>query len=330
MFKGKFRDILVTLATTGLLAVISGCTSTATKPVESTSQSLKLEYPRYAAGVTADPQAIYVFGGSNEYGLRDDIEVIDLATNNSQVLKGHILPRRYFSAVADSGNQIFLIGGVSRTGIRSQYENRVEIFNTDTRIVSQAAPLPYPTRINTAVRVDDKIYVMGGSHRDWETKTIKRTSLMSVYDITADSWSLAPPMPTGKATSAVVYEGKIYVVGGYTGDQKLDVFEQFDPDTNTWTSLPTLPMALSAHTTTVWRNYLLSFGDYDALDVVWAYNFITKQWRQIELPIMGVRHSKAVTTGDNVYLVGGTQASKGAVKDAIQVFTAKQLTDALK
>lgn len=329
MFKGKCREIFITLMTTGLLAVTGGCSSTATTSMESSSQVLKLEYPRYGAGVTADTQTIYVFGGSNEYGLRDDIEIVDLATNNSQVLKGHILPRRYFSAVADGNNHIFLIGGISRTGIQSKFENRVEIFNTETRTISKAAPLPYPTRINTAVRVDDKIYVMGGSHRDWETKEMKRTSLMSVYDITADTWSLAPPMPTGKATSAVVYEGKIYVAGGYTGDEKLDVFEQFDPNTNTWTSLPALPMALSAHTTTLWRNYLLSFGDYDALDVVWAYNFITKQWRQIELPVMGVRHSKAVTVKDNVYLVGGTQGSKGPVKDTVQVFTAKQLTDAL-
>nr|WP_252735784.1 kelch repeat-containing protein [Aestuariibacter sp. A3R04] len=298
--------------------------------MDSSSQVLKLEYPRYAAGVTADTQAIYAFGGSNENGLRDDIEIIDLATNNSQVLKGHILPRRYFSAVADGNNRIFLIGGVSRSGIRAKYENRVEIFNTETRVVSEAAPLPYPTRINTAVRLGDKIYVMGGSHWDWQTKALKRTNLMSVYDINADTWSFAPPMPTGKATSAVTYEGKIYVAGGYTGEEKLDVFEQFDPVTNSWTSLPAMPMKLSAHTTTVWRNYLLSFGDFDAQDIVWAYNFTTKQWREIELPVMGVRHSKAVSIGDTVYLVGGTQGTKGPVKDTIQVFTAKQLADALK
>ncbi|MEC7692573.1 MAG: kelch repeat-containing protein [Pseudomonadota bacterium] len=289
----------------------------------------KLESPRLGAGAATDQKTIFVFGGSNQKGLLNDVEILDPATKNVQVLKNHIIPRRYFSSVYDDNNHVYLIGGISASKQRANYESTVEVFNNVTRKVTKAATLPYPTRTNTAVYLDGKIYVLGGSHHDWQTRKLKPTALMAVYDISKDEWSLGAPMPTAKSTSAVTWQNKIYVVGGYTGEEQLDVFEQYDPATKKWKSLPPLPEPVSAHTTTVWRDYLIVFGDYNNLDAVWTYDFKAGTWHQSDLSMTGVRHAKAVTYNDAVYLIGGNQDSPGPVLDTIQIFDAKQLRQAV-
>ena len=327
MLKGTTR-LLTSLAATALLAA---CSSTPdVSKFQDQSNSFRLETARLGADSATDQQRIFVFGGSNSKdGLLDDVEIIDPSTKNVQVLKDHIIPRRYFSAVYDGDKQIYLVGGVSKEGLKTRYASSVEIFNTETRKVIEAAPLPYPTRMNTAVFLDGKIYVLGGSHLDWQTRKLRATAIMAIYDTKTNVWSLGPPMPTDKTTSAVTYNGKIYVVGGFTEGDQLDVFEQFDPATGKWKSLPPLPVKMSAHTTTVWRDYLIVFGDYNNLDAVWTYDFKAQQWHQSDLEITGVRHSSAVTFNDSVYLIGGNQDSPGPVLDAIQVFDAKQLRKAV-
>lgn len=320
--------LLTSLAGAALLAA---CSSTPdVSKFKEQSNSFRLESARLGADSATDQQRIFVFGGSNsKSGLLNDIEIIDPSTKNVQVLKDHIIPRRYFSAVYDGDKQIYLLGGVSRSGLKNRFESNVEVFNTETRKISEAAPLPYPTRMNTAVFLDGKIYVLGGSHLDWQTRKPRSTAIMAIYDTKTNVWSLGPPMPTVKATSAVTYNGSVYVVGGFNEGEQLNVFEQFDPTTNEWTSLPPLPVKISAHTTTVWRDYLIVFGDYNNLDAVWTYDFKAQQWHKSDLKITGVRHSSAVTFNDSVYLIGGNQSSPGPVLDAIQVFDAKLLRKAV-
>ena len=318
------------------VVVLSACTSshsshTAPSPASDfdTDLPFSLETPRFGAGIANDGDAIYVFGGSGDEEWLGDVEIIDPATENVQVMHDHILPRRYFSAVYDEAHHIYLIGGISHEDSDYSYETRVEIFDTRSRTISYAAELPYPTRINAAVYLDGKIYVIGGGHRDWETKQMKRSSAMAVYDIASDSWSLGPPMPSAKETTAVAFKGKIYVVGGYDGNSAVTSFEQFDPQTNTWTRLPALPHPLSAHSATVWDDKLFTFGHYTNLTATLVFDFASQQWREADLKLLASRHNQATTINDKIYVIGGLQPGV-KVLDAIQVFTRQELTDAAR
>ena len=311
------------------LVLIAACSSIPDISKFQKGNTFKLETPRLGAKSATDDKRIFVFGGSYKAGFLGDVEIIDPTTKNIQVLKNHIIPRRYFSAVYDGSENVYLIGGIAQDGKKVRYESKVEIFNTVTRKVVEAAPLPYPTRMNSAVYLNGKIYVLGGSHLDWDTRKHKTTAIMAIFDTQTGVWSLGPPMPTEKETATVTYDGKIYAIGGYASGESQDVFEQFDPATGKWQSMPPLPEKISAHSATVWRDYLIVFGNYDDLDAVWTYDFKAKQWHHSELEITGVRHSSAVTFNDSVYLIGGTQGTSGPVLDAIQVFDANQLRKAV-
>ncbi|QJR80881.1 kelch repeat-containing protein [Alteromonas pelagimontana] len=310
------------------LFVVTGCAAKKTKPYK--VNTFALESGRYGEGLANDGDNIYVFGGSGKGGLLGDVEIIDPENKNIQVLKNHVIPRRYFSAVYDDNHSIYLIGGISGTVEDAKYESRVEVFNTKTRKVTLAAPLPYPTRINSAVHLNGKIYVVGGSHRDWETRKMKRTSLMAVYDIATNQWSLAPPMPTEKATYAVTHDNKIYVVGGFNGEEALTAFERFDPATNEWETLEPLPLTLSAHSAAVWQNSLFTFGDYEDMGSTYVYNFESQKWKQVKLNFQPARHSKATTLNNTVYVIGGNVATQGSHLNYIQVFDSKALKKAAK
>src|SRR5437870_5219678 len=58
------------------------------------------------------------------------------------------------------------------------------------------------------------------------------------------SWTAAAPMPTERAeVGAAALDGRIYVVGAYSGAR--DANEAYDPQANTWQQLQPLPSPLN-------------------------------------------------------------------------------------
>ncbi len=56
-------------------------------------------------------------------------------------------------------------------------------------------------------------------------------------------WNQAAPMPVARSDSAVTaYSDQVYAIGGVNAQGVSGVFSSFDPQTNTWTSLPTKPL----------------------------------------------------------------------------------------
>ncbi|CAN5813100.1 hypothetical protein BH11MYX2_BH11MYX2_24670 [soil metagenome] len=118
-----------------------------------------------------------------------------------------------------------------------------------------AASMP-TARVNVgAASVGGKVYVIGGY-----TSNNGVTGAVEVYDPTDDSWGTAASMLTprygfGTATSP---DGVIYTIGSnYSSSPSSDgnsvIAESFNPSTNTWTSLPSLPDGRYM-TAAVWSN----------------------------------------------------------------------------
>lgn len=298
-------------------ALLTGCAST----TKVDSPQLTLKTPRYGHAVINDGNHIYVFSGSHNKKLLSDVEIIHPKTGVIKVLADKLIPRRYFSAVWDGQHSVYIIGGISVNNKRARYENRVEIFNTKTHEVTMAKPLPIPTRVNSAVYLDGKIFVFGGSHR--RVRQVVARSLVSVLDINKNQWQRAKDMPTAKETKAVVKDGLIYVVGGYDNAFAMNVFERFDPNINQWTTLEPLPFKVSAHSLTVSGNKLYLYGNYNDLTANYAYDFTTEQWQKLDNGYKASRHNAATTLNDKVYVIGGNTASKASALDYIQVFTAE-------
>lgn len=104
-------------------ALLTGCASTSADVDKSVSAKVTdsvqpwngptLDVARYGHAAAADNENIYVFGGANKDGFLSSIEIIDPKTNQATLLEDKIIPRRYFTAVWDGKQSIYLFGGIS-------------------------------------------------------------------------------------------------------------------------------------------------------------------------------------------------------------------------
>jgi N-acetylneuraminic acid mutarotase len=98
------------------------------------------------------------------------------------------------------------------------------------------------------VGTDGLIYTIGG---------LGGTNLVEVYNPATDSWSARTPMPTARYgfTAVLGNDGKIYTIGGQYGAVDSDgnsvVVEAYNPATDTWATLPSLPQGRSNPAATV-------------------------------------------------------------------------------
>jgi outer membrane protein assembly factor BamB len=295
--------------------LLAGCSS---KPnIE--SDALSLSTARFGHAAVNDGEKIYVLaGGGSKSGFLSDIEIIEPISGQTKVLHNKLIPRLYFSAVWDGKHSIYIIGGVSVKGNKLRLEKRVEVFNTVTHEVNFAQSLPAPTRNNGAVFLNGNLFVLGGTF--FSGRTLVASPVVAVLKTGQKKWVRAADMPTAKATKAVVKDGLIYVVGGYDGKSSLNTFERFDPISNKWESLPSMPVGISAHSLTLIKNKLFVFGNYNDLDSTYSYDFDTLKWEKIDIGYKASRHNATTTLGDITYVIGGTTASHGPFLNDIQTF----------
>ena len=85
-----------------------------------------------------------------------------------------------------------------------------------------------------------KVFVVG----DWSPESGEEFSQgrLSILDLQNDSWSIGPPLPSGREAGAVgvaFHEGLLYVAGGATnpsGSMQQRTLTSFDPVTEAWTN----------------------------------------------------------------------------------------------
>jgi len=96
--------------------------------------------------------------------------------------------------------------------------------------------------------VNGKIYVIGGRTGHGFILSATNTDVVEEYDPASDMWSLPKErMPTARSGGASGSDGRrIYVAGGEVTTTELvaafRAVEAYDPVTNSWTTLPSMPM----------------------------------------------------------------------------------------
>jgi N-acetylneuraminic acid mutarotase len=260
----------------------------------------KLKVERFGMPAVIVDDEIYVLGGGSAQGMLNDIERVDPKTGQVQSTPTKLARRVWHTAQAD-GPFVYILGGVKVNDSLDHLAPEVERYDTRTGKIAVMAPLPTPRRMVTSVSHDGKIYIIGGTD-----KTGKRTGVMEIYDINEDEWQPAPPMPTARECTAVEKDGVIYTVGGFDGKAALPTVEAYDIAKGTWKKLDDMPWVLSAHHMAVLGDELFSFGDYDRLDFVCAYNFVTQQWREVfATRLQPGRHTAVVGHEGTLFIIGG-------------------------
>jgi N-acetylneuraminic acid mutarotase len=168
------------------------------------------------------------------------------------------VPTRRGSPVAvTAGDRIYVIGGstpgpkdtaVPLPGLHWSL-GTVEEYDPATNTWHQRSAMPTPRNHATAGLVNGKIYVIGGRVGAAGITAASNTNVVEEYDPGTDSWGgVRARMPTARSAMASgVYGGRIYVTGGEFQDSQMmatfRALEAYDPANNTWSVLPSMPVA---------------------------------------------------------------------------------------
>uniref|UniRef100_H2M2D1 Kelch like family member 29 n=1 Tax=Oryzias latipes TaxID=8090 RepID=H2M2D1_ORYLA len=190
---------------------------------------------------------LYTIGGLGVSGNLDHVERYDTITNTWETVSP--LPKPVHSAAATvCGGKIFVFGGVNEAGrsagVLQSYEPQRNSwsFIESPMIDNKYAP---------AVSLNGFIFILGGAYARATT----------IYDPDKGNIKAGPNMNHSRQfCSAVVLDGKIYATGGIVSSEgpALSNMETFDPCTNSWTLLQSLPCPLFRHGCVVIKKYIQS------------------------------------------------------------------------
>lgn len=143
------------------------------------------------------------------------------------------------------------------------------------------------------------------------------------YDPSSNTWTSKAPMPTTRASAtAVAYNNKIYLFGGYYEDDysartNYDEVIVYDPANNTWATETHMPQALMSSAIAVVGNkaYVIGGlagdpeGHYVIVNTVSVYDFIAHTWSTNSCAPLphpaGCGYSSAAPVKDGkIYMIG--------------------------
>ena len=131
--------------------------------------------------------------------------------------------------------------------------------------------------------IDKQLYIVGG----FNGTTVH--SSVEVLEISGDSrprrWRKIKNMSSPRSgVKAVGFGGKLYVVGGWNGNERLKSGEVYDPRKFTWKPLPDMNVPRSNFSLVVVNGQLMAFGGYDGHSVTAraeVLNWSTNAWEEV-------------------------------------------------
>jgi N-acetylneuraminic acid mutarotase len=187
------------------------------------------------------------------------------------------LPTKRGSPVAAVvGDKIYVIGGAANLpgseatalspAVPQAVLGTVEEYDPAANTWRTRSPMPTPRNHAAAGAVNGKIYVIGGRVGAAFIGVASDISVVEEYDPATDKWS-APRsrMPTTRsALGAGTYNGRIYVAGGEFQDPHMMAtfrsVEAYDPASNSWSIMPSMPVSRHGLAAGVVGNRLLLVG----------------------------------------------------------------------
>jgi N-acetylneuraminic acid mutarotase len=238
--------------------------------------------------------------------------------------------RQELSAVT-LGGEIYVVGGMDGNGSPLA---RVEAYDPATNTWEAKAPLPAPRHHVAIATLEGKLYAIGGVGTTVPTWVAARE--VYEYDPFEDTWREVTTMPSSRIEQvAIGLQGRIHVIGGRQGSDRVVTHEAYDPVSDSWTTLAParVPLSHSAVTVMDARIYVvggrdLKFveGTYEVVNSrhLQEYNPASNTWRTLKLMPTARGGLAAAVLEGMLYVFGGenlgTQDTPATVYDATEVY----------
>ncbi|MBX3629871.1 MAG: galactose oxidase [Nitrosomonas sp.] len=218
-------------------------------------------------------------------------------------------------AAAALDGKIYVVGGFSRPSFSNVLDfaisRDIEVYDPAADAWSTTTPLPEGRHHAGIAVLDGFLYVVGGFAKSGFS-VWRAVNTVYQFDPATQIWRERAPMPTARgALGVAAYQGRLYAIGGYDGEQNSGATEIYDPGTNTWSiaaslSAPRDHLAIAAAGAAIYAiggRSNLKYKQNTA--VVEAYDPDTNQWRYAaNLPAARSGIAAGVIEG-HIYVLGG-------------------------
>ena len=167
---------------------------------------------------------------------------------------------------------------------------------------TQELSLPVAHGAGGAAIVNNKLYFFGGADKT-RTKDLNDTYMLDLANQSA-GWKSVASLPNARNhLGGIAVNGKIYAIGGQhhleDGSVMQNEVDEYDPTTNTWTRVASMPKSLSHFnaSTVLYNRYIITVGGENPHNspqpYVLAYDTVLNQWAQLtSLPSAAARASR--------------------------------------
>jgi len=211
-------------------------------------------------------------------------------------------------------SKIYIFGGQIDT--TPTYNTTMYEYDIATNTYTAKANSTYTHAYPAFGLIDGKIYVVGGRD-DYKHE---------VYDIANDAWSEKADYPIANVDicGSGVYNGKLYVFGGYDGTNYYSETYEYDPATDSWTAKTSMPVENSNMAFATIGKYIFSFGGRNSseyLNSCYRYDTENDTWTTIaNYPFSGNAARAVKLSNTKIIICGGWDDGTSANTDACYVY----------
>lgn len=184
---------------------------------------------------------LYAVGGRNAAGELATVECYNPRTNEWTYVAKMSEPH-YGHAGTVYGGYMYISGGITH----DTFQKELMCFDPEVDRWSQKAPMTTVRGLHCMCTVGDRLYVIGGNHFRG-TSDYDDVLSCEYYSPALDVWTSIAAMLRGQSDVGVaVFDNKIYVVGGYSWNNRcmVEIVQKYDPDKDEWHKVFDLPESL--------------------------------------------------------------------------------------
>jgi N-acetylneuraminic acid mutarotase len=284
--------------------------------------------PRKMLGAASDDKVVYAVGGTDGTAELTAVEAYDPAADSWTSLSALPQPRSDLGvAIADA--RLVAVGGLSAGRVLKT----VSVMDLATKTLAGLPEMSTARHGMAVAAVEKSVYVIGGATDADDTQVTSTAESLKLAPRKlqpASAWRSLPDAPTPRLMMAwTVLDDKIWIAGGMSHGETLQIVQSYDPQTKAWLAQPPLPVPLHHATAATYRGEMVVIGGAShelANSSNKVYALRGGSW--VELP--NLTHARAAAAaavvGDKLVVAGG-QNQKQLVAQT-EVFDGQSWKDA--
>jgi len=265
---------------------------------------------------------LFIYGGHTTQGVlsnlisnvKGDFFKYDIATREWSTVE-HLMGGKTEHKCVIYDNALWFVGGYNGYDYTSDIQRFDPQLGTSMVVKTTGEPFSRRSAL-TALVWKDRLYTFGG----WNGFSRTWYNDLHVFNFETKHW--CPIIPKGtpptKRTShsAVIYQDKMYVFGGFSGEEYLNDLHEFDLETETWTNITksctgNIPSPRSRFCAAVHGDCMYILGGWNKVGYFndfCVFNFVTRVWGNIcnsNFKIPSISQYSLSIQNDFMFIFGG-------------------------